>query len=104
MSKQVKQPKGRRRRRVFTPEAKANAVALVNAGKSIAQVAREHDLTVTALREWVRHAEADAGQRHDVLTTAERDELARLRRENRQLKQEREILKAAATFFARENA
>ena len=58
----------------------------------------------TALREWVRRAEADAGQRQDVLTTEERQEFARLRRENKQLRQEREILKAAATFFAKENA
>lgn len=67
-------------------------------------MARELDLTETALREWVRRADADAGERQDVLTTEERQELARLRRENKQLRQEREILKAAATFFAKENA
>jgi transposase len=70
----------------------------------VGQVARDLDLTETALREWVRRAEADAGQRQDVLTTEERQELARLRRENRHLRQEREILKAAATFFAKEDA
>ena len=67
-------------------------------------MARELDLTETALREWVRRAEADAGERQDVVTTEERQELARLRRENKQLRQEREIPKAAATFFAKENA
>lgn len=77
---------------------------LVRSGKTVTQVARELDLTQTALREWVRRAEADAGERQDVLTTEERQELARLRRENKQLRQEREILKAAATFFAKENA
>jgi len=77
---------------------------MVHAGKTVGQVARDLDLTETALREWVRRAEADAGERQDVLTTEERQELARLRRENRQLRQEREILKAAATFFAKENA
>ncbi len=61
-------------------------------------------LTATTLRTWVRRSEADAGKRQDVLTTEERQELSRLRRENKQLRQEREISKAAATFFARENA
>jgi len=103
--KQMKEHKqGRRGRRSFTPEFKADAVRLTKSGKTIAQVARELDLTETALREWVRRAEADAGERQDVLTTEERDELSRLRRENKQLRQEREILKAAATFFAKENA
>ncbi len=95
----------RRARRAFSPEVKADAVRLVKSGKSPAQVARELDLTVTALREWVKRADADAGIRSpDVLATEERDELARLRRENKQLRLEREILKAAATFFAKENA
>jgi transposase len=98
------QPAGRRARRAFTAEFKADAVRLVRSGKTVPQVARELDLTETALREWVRRAEADAGERQDVLTTEERQELARLRRENKQLRQEREILKAAATFFAKESA
>jgi len=103
--KQTKQQEHRRRtRRSFTPEFKADAVRLTKSGKTIGQVARELDLTETALREWVRRAEADAGERHDVLTTEEREELSRLRRENKQLRQEREILKAAATFFAKERA
>ena len=87
---------GRRARRSFTSEFKADAVRLVRSGKSIPEVARDLDLTETALREWVRRAEADAGEREDVLTTEERQELARLRREVKTLRQEREILKAAA--------
>ena len=104
MKKKQQQPQGRRARRSFTPEFKADAVRLVQGGKSVPEVARDLDLTETALREWVRRAEADAGERQDVLTTEERQELARLRRENKQLRMEREILKAAATFFAKENA
>ncbi len=104
MKQQKKQQQGRRERRSFSPEFKADAVKLVRSGKTVTQVARELDLTQTALREWVRRAEADAGERQDVLTTEERQELARLRRENKQLRQEREILKAAATFFAKESA
>lgn len=95
----------RRARRAFSPEVKADAVRLVRSGKSPSQVAKELDLTETALRDWVRRADADAGIRSpDVLATEERDELARLRRENKTLRMEREILKAAATFFAKENA
>jgi transposase-like protein len=104
MKQQKKQKQGRRERRSFSPEFKADAVKLVRSGKTVTQVARELDLTQTALREWVRRAEADAGVRQDVLTTEERQELARLRREVKTLRQEREILKAAATFFAKENA
>ena len=62
--------------------------------------ARELDLTETAVRQWVRQAELDAGHRHDGLTTAEREELGRLRREVRELREEREILRKAAVFFA----
>lgn len=104
MKQTTKKKQDRRGRRSFTPEFKADAVRLVRGGKTVGQVARELDLTETALREWVRRAEADAGERQDVLTTEERHELARLRRENKQLRQEREILKAAATFFAKESA
>ncbi len=99
-----KQKLGRRARRSFTPEFKADAVKLVRTGKSPTQVAKDLDLTETALREWVKRADADAGiGSPDVLTTEERQELSRLRRENKTLRMEREILKAAATFFAKEN-
>lgn len=90
-----------RARRSFTPEFKAEIVELCQRGdRSVGQVARDFDLTETAVREWVRQAELDAGERPG-LTTAERDELAQLRRENRRLQQDVEILKRA-TFFAKE--
>jgi len=92
----------RRARRAFSKEFKRDAVELVrSSGKSIASVARDLDLTESALREWVRQADVDEGRR-DGLTTAEREELARLRKENRTLREERDILKRAAAFFARE--
>ena len=68
---------------------------------SIGQVARDFDLTETAVRAWVKQAEIDAGERPG-LTTEEREELARLRRENRQLREDVEILKRATVFFAKE--
>ena len=103
--KQTEQTRTSRRvRRTFSADFSADAVRLVKDGKAISQVAKELDLCVGSLREWVRRAEADAGERHDVLTIEEREELTSLRRENRRLRQEREILKAAATFFAKESA
>lgn len=96
---------GRRAPRVFAPNFKADAVALVKGGKTASQVAKDLDLSETALREWVRRADADAGVGSpEVLTTEERQELSRLRREVKTLRMEREILKAAATFFAKESA
>jgi transposase len=87
--------------RFFPPEYKAEVVELIHStGKTVGQVARELDLTETAVREWVKRADLDAGRRSDGLTTAEREELRRLRREVRELREEREILKAAAVFFA----
>ena len=95
----------KRKRRAFTTEFKEQAVRIVReSGKPIATVARELDLTETALRSWVRQAETDAGRgRPGALTTEEREELARLRRENRTLRMERDILKKATAFFAKEN-
>ena len=94
----------KRKRRSFTAEFKADAVKLVQGGRSVADVSRELDLTETALREWVKRAEIDAGNGPPgALTTAEREELTRLRRENKRLQMERDILKAAATFFAKES-
>lgn len=94
-----------RKRRTFTPEFKAEAVRLCRIGdRSIEEVARDLDLTENSLREWVRRADADAGKGSaGSLTGDERAELARLRREVRQLQMERDILKKAATFFARES-
>ena len=91
-----------RPRRFFPPEYKAEVVELIRStGKTVGQVARELDMTETAVREWVKHADLDAGRRSDGLTTAEREELRRLRRENRELREEHEILRKAAVFFAR---
>jgi transposase len=86
---------GRRARRKFTDEFKAGAVRLVlDEGRTAGAVARELDLTESALREWVARAQADRTRgKSGGLTTAEREELARLRKENRQLKLERDILK-----------
>src|SRR5205809_2279814 len=84
-----------RPRRSFTPEFKAEIVEACNRGdRSIGQVARDFDLTETAVREWVKQADIDAGRR-DGLTTAEREELSQLRRENRRLREDVEILKRA---------
>jgi transposase len=78
---------------------------VVDEGKTVGAVARDLDLTESALRLWVERARADRGNgKPGVLTTAERDELTRLRKENRQLRLEREILKNAAAFFAKEQA
>jgi transposase len=91
-----------RPRRSFTPEFKAEIVGLCQRGdRSIGQVTRDFDLTETAVREWVRQAEIDGGER-EGLTTEERQELSALRRENRRLKEDVEILKRATAFFAKE--
>jgi transposase len=94
-----------RPRRSFTDEFKAGAVALVlKEGKTVADVARDLDLTPSALGLWVKQAKVDAGKGPlGALTTAEKEELARLRKENRELKMERDILKKAAAFFAKES-
>jgi len=92
-----------RRRRSFTPEFKAEIVGLCQQGdRSAGQVAKDFDLTETAVREWVKQAERDAGTRSDGLTSTEQQELARLRRENRQLREDVAILKRATAFFAQE--
>jgi transposase len=92
----------RRERRSFTPEFKERTVELIESScRSIRDVCRELDLTESAVRRWVEQAEIDRGRKEGV-TSAEREELERLRRENRILKEEREILKKAAAFFASE--
>src|SRR5580704_8263275 len=102
----AKEKKQARRRRAFTDEFKAGAVALVlKEGKKPFRVARDLDLTPSALTNWVEQARADAGQsQRGTLSTEEKEELARLRKEVRELRLEREILKKAAAFFAKENA
>ena len=103
MSRPMAENPKRRPRRRFDDDFKAQAVRLVlDEGKSVGGVARDLDLTETALREWVKRAQADRTKGRTGLTSAEREELARLRRENRILREEREILKKAAAFFATE--
>jgi transposase len=98
-----KETRSRRPRRRFDDDFKAQAVRLVlDEGKTVGAAARDLDLTETALREWVKRAQADRTNGRTGLTTAEREELARLRKENRILREEREILKKAAAFFANE--
>ena len=95
--------KPRRTRRTYTDEYRAGAVRLVlDEGKTVAAVARDLGLTESALRTWVDRARADRTQGKTGLTTAEREERARLRKENRVLQEEREILRKAAAFFAKE--
>jgi transposase-like protein len=108
MVKQKQQGKspssGRRSRRFFDETFKREAVRLCRAGdRSIAQVAHALDLTETSLRAWVQRADVDAAQvPSGALTSEERTELAHLRRENKRLLLERDILKKAAAFFAKE--
>ena len=87
----------------YPPEFRREAVQLAqNTERSIAQVARDLGVSDQTLRNWIKQADVDAGRR-EGLSTDEREELRRLRRENRTLLQEREILKKAAAFFARES-
>ena len=96
--------KQKRPRRSFTDEFKAGAVRLVlDESKTVSQVARDLDLTASALRAWVEHARADRSQGKTGLTTEERAELAKLRKQVRELPMEREILGKAVAFFAREH-
>jgi transposase-like protein len=102
MSKEQK----KRVRRTHTREFKADTVKLVRSGgRNASQVARELGLSDSLVRTWVTQAEVDAGRGPaSALTTAEKEELSHLRREVKVLRMEREILKQAATFFAKENA
>ena len=86
----------------YPPEFRAEAVRLVqSSGKPVSMIARELGVSVESLRNWIHRKETDNGQR-EGLTTNDQEELRRLRRENRILREEREILKKAAAFFARE--
>ncbi len=87
----------------YPPEFRRQMVELVRAGRDPEQLAREFEPSAQAIRNWVAQADRDEGRREDGLSTVEREELRRLRREVRQLREEREILKKAAAWFARES-
>ncbi len=91
-----------RRYRRYSQEFRQQIVELVRAGRSPEELAREFEPSPQAIRNWVQQADVDEGRRKDGVSTNERQELNRLRRENRQLRMEREILKKAAAWFARE--
>ena len=95
----------RKKRREFTPEYRAEAIRQVNVGdRTLSQVAKDLGLSMQTLWGWVRQDEVDAGKGTAAeLTTTERDELKQLRREVARLREEREILKKATAFFAKEN-
>lgn len=104
MSKAMADTPKRRARRQFTDEFKASAVHLVlDEGKTVSAAARDLDLTETALRDWVNRARADQTQGRTGLTTAEREELVRLRKALRIAEEERDILKQATAFFAKQS-
>ena len=96
MSKRNKQ--GRR----YPVEFREQILALHRAGRSVSSLAKEFELAFQTVQNWVKQSDLDAGHRSDGLTTVEREELTKLRRENKQLKLEREILSKAAAWFARE--
>ena len=88
--------------RPYSPEFRQRIIELVRKGRTPEEVAHQFEPSAQAIRNWVRQAAVDAGQRTDGLTTEERDELRRLRREVRQLREERAILSKAAAWFVRE--
>jgi transposase len=92
-----------RSRPPYPPEFRAEAVELIRSGtKSFSQLSRDLGVSDQTLRNWVRQVDVDTGRRHDGLTTSEREELRRLRAENRTLRMERDLLKKAAVFFAKD--
>ncbi len=89
-------------RTAYPPAFRQQMIELVRAGRSPEDLAREFEPTAQTVRNWVAQADRDEGRRNDGLTTVEREELRRLRRENRRLREEREILSKATAWFARE--
>ena len=86
----------------YPAEFRQKIVELYRAGRSVSELAEQFEPSDQTIRNWIAQAEADGGQRKELMSSVERDELARLRRENKQLKLEREILAKATAWFARE--
>jgi transposase len=86
----------------YTPEFRRQMVELVHAGRSFAELEKEFGVTDWSIRRWVKQADRDRGRGDGGLTTTEREELVQLRRDNRKLKEERDILSKAAAWFANE--
>ena len=94
----------KRTHKPYPIEFKKKLVALVREGRTPEELSRQFEPSAQAIRNWIAQADRDEGQRQDGLTTTERDELQRLRRENERLREEREILKKAAAWFAQETS
>ena len=92
-----------RSRPPYPPEFRQELVQLVRSGRTPEDLSRQYEPSAQAIRNWVAQTDRDEGRRDDGLTSAEREELRRLRRENRRLREEREILKKAAAWFAQES-
>ena len=92
-----------RSRQPYPPEFREQIIELVRAGRSPEELSAEYEPTAQTIRNWLTQADRDTGARKDGLTTTEKDELRALRRENKVLRQEKEILKKAAAWFARES-
>ena len=92
-----------KKHRRYPPEYRRRLVELVRAGRTPESLARQFEVSAPSIRNWVHQADFDEGRRADGLATAEREELNRLRRENRTLREEREILRKAAAWFAKES-
>lgn len=86
----------------YSPEYRRRLVELVRAGRTAESLGRQYEVSAQSIRNWVRQSDLDEGRRSDGLTTAEREELVRLRRDNKRLREERDILKRAAAWFAKE--
>ena len=91
-----------RSRPPYPPEFRQELIQLVRSGRTPESLSKEYEPSAQSIRNWVVQADRDEGRREDGLTTAERVELRQLRRENRRLREEREILKKAAAWFAQE--
>jgi transposase len=89
-----------RTRNPYPPEFREQMIALARTGRSVEDLAREFEPCAATIHGWIKQADRDGGRRSDGVTSEERDELHRLRRENRQLRQERDILAKAAAWFA----